>query len=327
MSVMATATAPPVVLALVAAALVVPRLVPLRRVWPPAAIAVWLLALAVRALAAVALAAAALASLAGVPVVRAFLDWCWHAVLPDIPAALGFGEHPVTHAAVALPAGALVVSVVWLMARLAGAALAKRRLLSRELGPGPHGSTVIAHDGVLLAVTAMGRGRVLVSDRALRELDDAELAAGLMHERAHLRRRHRPLLAAGALLGAIARPLPGTRAALHELRFHVERDADHYTVRALHDPLALASAICKAAAPAPGGAVTGLSGRGRVSMRLEELLEGGRGGSSAADRGAWALSVALAVVFVALAGSILVWGMAPHSAAVAGAAHSCAHVG
>lgn len=325
MSVVATATAPPVVLALVVAVLLAPHVVLLRRVRPPVAIAVWLLALAVRALAAVALAGAALAGLAGVPVVRAFLDWCWHAVLPAVPAALGFGEHPVTHAAVAVPAAVLIVSIAWVAGRLARAALAKRRLLGRELGPGPHGSTVIEHDGVLLAVTAIGRGRVLVSDRALRELDDAELAAGLMHERAHLRRRHRPLLATAALLGAVARPLPGTRAALHELRFHLERDADHYTVRALRDPLALASAICKAAAPAPGGAVTGLGGRGRVSMRLEELLEGGQRGSSAAERGAWALSVALAVVFVALAGSILVWGMAPHAAD--GAARSCEHVG
>ena len=319
----AVAAVAPIVLAALAA----PHVAPLERVRPPAAVAVWLLALAVRAVTAVALAALALASLAGVPLVQAVLDWCWHAVLPDLPAALGFAEHPVTHAAVALPAGALVVSVTWLLARVLRGAVAKRRLLARTLGPGPDGSTVIEHDGVLLAVTALGRGRVLISSGALAELDDAELAAGLMHEQAHLRRGHRPIVGAAALLGAIARPLPGTRTAERELRFHVERDADHYAVRALDDPLALASAICKAATPAPRGAVAGLSGHGRISRRLDELLEGGQHRSAAADRGAWALSGALAVVFVALVASISVWGIAPDAAASAGnGTHGCEHV-
>ena len=309
----------------VSTAVLLPHLIPLHKVGPPAGIAVWLLALTLRAVSAVALATLALVGLAEVPAVQAALAWCWHALLPDVPGALGFDEHPVSHAAVAVPAAVLAGSLAWLATRVIRGAIALRRLLAREVGTGPLGSTVIHDERVVLALAGFGRGRVLVSDRALGELDDDELAAGLMHEQAHLRRLHRPVLVAAALLGAVGRLLPGTRAAERELRFQLERDADQYAVRRLRDPLALASAICKAAGAAPAGAVASLGGRGPVTLRLEELLDGQERRSVTVERSAWALVALLGCLTAALVASAPAWGLEELGQAGAHGGHDCEH--
>lgn len=309
----------------VSAAVALPHLIPLPRVAPPIGIVVWLLALVLRAVAAVGLAALALIGLADVTVVQAALAWCWHAVLPDGAGALGFHEHPVSHAAVAVPAAVLAASLAWLAVRVARGAIALRRLLARTVGAGPLGSTVIQDERVVFALTGYGRSRVLVSDGALRELDEAELTAGLMHEHAHLRRLHRPVLMAASVLAAVGRVLPGTRAAERELRFQLERDADQYAVRRLRDPLALASAICKAAGAPPSRYVAGLGGGGPVVLRLEELLEGERRGGAHVARAAWALVVLLACVTVAVVAGASTGGFAELGRAGPSGAHACEH--
>jgi Zn-dependent protease with chaperone function len=307
------------------AALLAPHLLRLDRAGPPAAIAVWLLGLALRGLMAVGLAVFALIELSHVPPVEAALAWCWHVILPDLPHALGFAEHPVSHAAVAVPAGVLTASVLWLGITLTRSAFDLRRQLASALGPGPLGSTVIADERLVVAVSGLGRARVIVSERALRELDDEELAAGLVHEIGHVRRRHRPLLLVAELLAAVAWPLPGTRAALRELRFHVERDADRYTVRQLHDPLSLASAICKVAGARPAGAFAGLGGRGRVGRRLEQLLDGPEARSRAVEGGAWALAAALLAAFALLVAAAPGWAGSAAAESRVHDSHSCSH--
>lgn len=313
----------PTVALVALAALIAPHFVPLRHAAPPAAITVWLLVLVVRAVAAVALATLALIGLSDVGVIRALLDWCWHEVLPNVPAHLGFDEHPVAHAVVAVPAAALGGSLLWLAIRLARAAISVRRELAQAIGPGPLGSTVVPDDRVVVAVTSFGRGRVIVSDRALGELDEDELAAGLVHELAHLRRRHRPLLLAGSVLAAMARPLPGTRTAERELRFHIERDADQYTVRTLHDPLSLASAICKTAG-APGIGLAGLGGRGPVTQRLEELLDGPPSGDCS-GRAAWGMAAGLLAVLVVIGLSAPEFSLGKGGQAGTDGHHACSH--
>jgi hypothetical protein len=314
----------PTVALVALAALIAPHIVSLRRADPPAAITVWLLALALRAVAAVGLATLALIGLADFGPVRALLDWCWHEVLPDVPHELGFAEHPVSHAVVGVPAVALAASLLWLAFRLARAGLGLRRKLASAIGPGPLGSTVVADDRVVVAVTSVGRGRLIVSDRALGELDQGELAAGLVHELAHLRRRHRPLLLLAALLAALGRPLPGTRAAERELRFHIERDADQATVRELQDPLSLASAICKVAG-APGAGMAGLGGHGRVTQRLEELLDGPIPGRDRSGRAAWALAAGLLAVLVTLGLTAPAWSLGTGERAATEEHHACSH--
>jgi beta-lactamase regulating signal transducer with metallopeptidase domain len=113
---------------------------------------------------------------------------------------------------------------------------------------------------------------VIVSAGALTQLDDEELAAGLEHERGHIARRHRYILVGAELCRAVAWLIPGSRRAVDQLAFHLERDADRWALRRRHDRLALASAICKAAttrtAASPAFAPLGGSG---VAERLDQL--------------------------------------------------------
>ena len=302
-----------------------PHVLPLHRAAPRTAAAVWLLALLLRAGLAVGIATGAAIRLADVALVHALAGWCWHEILPDLPARMDFGEHPVAHAVAALPALALGVSLLWLAFGYACAWLRLRRTLGRALGTGPLGSTVVDEQGILLAVTGVGARRIIVSPRALGELDDGELRAGLVHELGHIRRRHRGLLIAGSLLAALARPLPGTRAAERGLRFQLERDADDYAVRRLHDPLALATAICKTAVdPVPAG-LASLGGAGGVTLRVRELLEGEQVRSPGLERGARLLAVSLAAVTIWLAASSPSWAVPAKSGDAPIGAHACTH--
>jgi Zn-dependent protease with chaperone function len=311
--------------ALALPAALVPHLLPLHRASPVTGAVVWMLALALRALGLVYLATLAFTQLAHWKPVEAALAWCWHEVLPDVPSWLGFAEDPVAHAAVAVPA---VVLAVALMAHALGLLhdwVGLRRQLAVHLGRGPAGTTLIPDDDVVLAVTRLGRGRVLVSRRALEVMDAEELAAGVAHEVAHIRRRHRPVLLAASILATIARPLPGTRIAERELGFQLERDADGYVVDRLHDPLSLASAICKVAGANVPRAVACLGGRGAVTRRLAELLEGRGIRSKWVERGARTLAVTLAGLVLALAAGGPASAVGSGAGGQPAAAHHCSH--
>jgi Zn-dependent protease with chaperone function len=317
----------PVLVAVVMIAVAAPHLVALETVSPPTASAVWLSALALRALVSLGAAAFVLLYLPQTELFSAIAAWCWHAVVPVLAAHLGLSGHPLADAATTLPSLALAASLLWVVAGIARAALALRRHLRKaEHRAGPLGCTVVCDPGVMVAVPAVGRGRVLISEGALQLMDGEELAASVAHEFAHLRRRHRPMLVLGIVLAALARPLPGTRAAHRGLEFSLERDADEYAVRHTRDPLALASAICKVArCTAPSFAVS-LGGRGRVAQRVAHLLgEGVRAGATRE----WAsrlLAAAMAALVLAVSGGI-VWGIAapPGASAADEAARNCPH--
>jgi Zn-dependent protease with chaperone function len=278
---------------------------------------VWLLALGIRALLSIGTAIFVFAYLPGTPAFEAIVKWCWHQVLPVVGQHLGISGHPVGHAALVLPAVALAMSLSWLLFGLARAWLALRRLLARHARRGPLGSTVVPDQRVLVAVTALGPGRIVVSEGALATMDDGELQASVAHERAHISRRHRPLLLLAAVLSALARPLPGTRAAERQLVVSLERDADACAVRSTRDPLALASAICKAATGAGSPALASLGGRGSTTQRVRWLLAGAEPRPAAAtERSARALVVVLASLVVAL---MLGLGLAVIAAPDAGA--------
>jgi beta-lactamase regulating signal transducer with metallopeptidase domain len=130
---------------------------------------------------------------------------------------------------------------------------------------------VIADRAPLLAAAGLRRPRIVVSAGALLSLDDAELAAALAHERGHIARGHRYVLFTARLAQSLARGLPGTRAAMRELVFELERDADHYALARRHQPAVLASAICKAATAALQPPALSLGGSG-VARRVKLLL-------------------------------------------------------
>ncbi|MBA3421904.1 MAG: M48 family metalloprotease [Thermoleophilaceae bacterium] len=260
----------------VVAGVSLPHLLPLDFASPRGAAVVWALALVLRALVSVAAAAFVLVYLPQSDLFRPVADWCVHTILPIIVTHLS--GHGVGHIAVVLPGLALAASLLWAIGSLLrGAITVRMRLRARHRGSGPLGSIVVSDPDVIVAVPMLGPARLVVSDRALATLDDGELRASLAHELGHIHRRHRPLLIAAAVLSALGRVIPGTRAAERELRFHLERDADAYAIGLTRDPLALASAICKAAGSRLGAALSGLGGSGRVNVRLDYLLEAGLG--------------------------------------------------
>src|SRR5581483_10133298 len=107
------------------------------------------------------------------------------------------------------------------------------------------------------------------------------------------------------------------------LDFHLERDADAYALRRTNDPLALASAICKAAqVPGHGPALAGLAGRG-TSERLRLLISGPPLPSRLASFAARALTVTLATASLVLVLSSPSLSQAAADQPPAGAAHQC----
>jgi len=199
----------------------------------------------------------------------ALTHWCWHHL-----AAFALDGHEIGHATTAIPAVLGVASVVSVALGTARLTRALRRHIAASRAPGPAGSVVVGGREVVVAVVGVRRPRVLVSAGALLKLNDAELAAALAHEHAHIRRRHRYLLVYAAFCGAIARLLPGTRTALDELAFHLERDADWCALAATADPCALAQALRKASPSGPAESIS--LGGSRIDDRVQEIFQGPR---------------------------------------------------
>jgi hypothetical protein len=290
----------------IAAALLVPHLLPQSRLAPAAGIALWLGVLWLRATVALAAAAIAIVFLPTTELFHLLTHWCVDAVIPFLATHLGFDGHNLGGAAVLAPAlvlGASVLSAAFGLWR--GARSVRRWLRRSSIGPGPRESVVVRGSEVVVAAAGLRAPRVVVSAGALIRLDDDELAAGLEHERGHVARRHRFISLLGQLLWGISRLLPGSARALGLLRFQLERDADEFAVRRTGDSVALASAICKAAAdaPAPGPALAWLTGAS-VPERLRILLGvDDRRPSPLATALALALALGAAILALALAAS------------------------
>ncbi len=258
---------------LVALAIVIgARFMPLDRAPASTAIVVWLCTLFVGAAATIAAAAFALAYLPQTSFYALVAELCLHSTVPFVRPHLVFSGHVALHVAMILPSLALACSAVWLVTRVANGWWRLRSRL-REAGTSKEGCSVIQDDEIVMGVAPVGRGRIIVSDTTLRTMDDQEFEASLSHELGHLRRGHRPIMLISRALAALSFPFPGSRQARDQLLQALERDADEYAVRQNRDPLALASAISKAATgPRPIGEIE-LAG-GVVSRRLD-YLEGG----------------------------------------------------
>ncbi len=277
-----------------------PHLARLTRVSSTIAVAIWVSVLALRALGVIFAIAFVVLFVPATEPYRAATRWCWHAILPFLAAHLGLSGQRIGDGAVIATIGVIVasvLSVLWAVWRTDRDVRAMVR--TRTLGRGPEGSLIIAGSQVVVGVAGLSRHQIVVSAGALVTLDDAELAASLEHERGHVVRRHRYLLLFAEVCRALARFLPGSRAATRELAFHLERNADEYALAHQHDPLALASAICKAAtSPArarPG--VARLGGEG-VAARLRILAGPQLHPSEPAHRAAWVARLAATTMIV-----------------------------
>ncbi|OBH83778.1 Zn-dependent protease with chaperone function [Mycobacterium scrofulaceum] len=117
------------------------------------------------------------------------------------------------------------------------------------------------------------RSRVVVSEGALSTLADAEVAAILTHERAHLRARHDLVLEAFTAVHAAFPRLVRSANALGAVQLLVELLADDAAVRAAgRAPLARALVAC-ASGRAPSGALA--AGGPSTVVRVRRLCGGG----------------------------------------------------
>lgn len=136
------------------------------------------------------------------------------------------------------------------------------------------------------------RSRVVVSEGTLSTLADAEVAAILTHERAHLRARHDLVLEAFTAVHAAFPRVVRSANALGAVQLLVELLADDAAVRAAgRAPLARALVAC-ASGRAPSGALAA-SGPSTV-LRVRRL--GGRGNSATLSAAAYLAAAAVFVV-------------------------------
>ena len=234
---------------LLVAGTVVPYTLPQGRLRPMTGASLWLAVLVLRGVLVVIGALVMIVYLPATQLFQLATHWCLHAVIPFFATHLGFSGHRIGDAAALLPGLVLGLSLVSALFALWRAAHAIHTWLRcNSLGAGPRESVVVGGADVVVAAAGIRRARVVVSTGALANLDEDELAAGLEHERGHVARHHPYISVIGSLAFALARLLPGSRDALDRFRFCLERDADEYAVDRTRDPMALASAICKAAA-------------------------------------------------------------------------------
>lgn len=314
--------------ALLIAGTVAPYLLPRSSLAPLTGVALWLAVLTLRAVLVVLAALIAVLYLPATALFQILTHWCFHAVLPFITTHLGFSGHGVGDVATLLPGLVLGISAISAIFAIWRTARAMRRWVKRStLGPGPGESLIVGGPEVVVAAAGIRDPKVIISTGALTRLDEEELTASLEHERGHIARRHPYLVVAANLAFAVARPLPGSRNALQRLQFCLERDADEYAVDRTRNPIALASAICKAAADAatPEPAFANLAGSG-VPARLRLLLDRSaarpRFWAEAAARGLVTALVAAVLLAVAITPPLAQAGIASLQASES-SAHSC----
>jgi bla regulator protein blaR1 len=297
--------------AILAAAIALPHVVCLRDAAPVTAITLWLSSLALRALAGALAVIYLLFFLPRTELFDALVHWCLHVA---VPVEVHVEGHALVDIALYVPGIAVVVSLVVTCVATLQAANAARQLLDENaLGIGPRNSVIVGGSAVSFAVAGVVRARIVVSAGALTTLDDDELAAALDHEQAHIAHRHRFVMLSAIAFRAIGRVVPGSRRAVHELAFHLERDADRWTMRRRNDRLALVSVICKAATADAERlpVLTGLGDRG-VHERVRQLLD------ERSTRSTRPARAALNALAAAMAACTLSLGAAVPAAAVAG---------
>lgn len=185
-----------------------------------------------------------------------------------------YGLAAIPLAVTGLVAGRLLVSGHRVGTRLR--ALRRRhRVLVDLLAEDRDGMHVLEHEAVTAYCVPGLRSRVVVSSGTLASLDEAELAAVLAHERAHLRARHDLVLEAFTVLQEAFPAVVTSRHALDEVHLLVEVLADR-AARKRHGARALVAAFsaltAAGAAPVPDSALaahgTGL--RARVDLLLDD---------------------------------------------------------
>jgi Peptidase family M48 len=207
--------------------------------------------------------------------------------------------------------GGLLSLLCWVLVAASAAVLRARRRQRALLSLLAHGDpkvpgALVVDSPAAAAYCVPGlRSRIVISAGTLALLDQAELAAVLAHERAHLRERHDlVLLPFTALRRAFPRSASARRA--HgAVALLVEMLADDHALR--HRPAReLVSALIRVGAAGPGDTPAGTLAVGtqdsEVATRVARLLEPAPGLSAAA----LTLVCAVAALLVAVPAALLV---------------------
>jgi Zn-dependent protease with chaperone function len=207
-----------------------------------------------------------------------------HDVLADCLDTVGRmaagGHGPVLQTALLALATLAVVSVGVLIGRVAMALGRARththqhcrtaRLVADRI-PGPGGSIVLDTAERTVYCVAGRPPTIVVTRGALDALDDAQLAAVLAHERAHLSGRHHLLIAASRSVAMVLPRLRLFEAGAAAIGRLVEMRADDVAVRRHPGPTLVAALLALAGVgPLPGAALAA-SGVG-IADRVERLL-------------------------------------------------------
>jgi Zn-dependent protease with chaperone function len=189
----------------------------------------------------------------------------------------GWGRLGDTHIPVLVVAVGLTTWLVMVLVHRFLATLWARRRHRRLLDlvadpwPGQAGGRVLAHPRAVAYCLPGTDSRVVLSSGALDLLDEAELAAVIAHERAHLAERHDLVVLPFTAWRTALPVLPGVRRARSAVATLVEMVADDRAC-AVCDRLALATALARVGAGgAPDGALA-VSG-GATVERVRRLLD------------------------------------------------------
>ena len=184
---------------------------------------------------------------------------------------------PVSHvvAVVALALSLLVVVRLAVAGHTVGTRLRTLRRRHRQLidavaDPGGDGTSVVPADQAMAWCLPGVRGaRVVLTDAAVRRLDEQQRTAVLAHERAHLRARHDLVLEGFTVLHRAFPQVLSSGRALDEVRLLVEVLADR-AARRVSGARALVGALGELTS-APPEAALGIAGS--LEARLQVLLD------------------------------------------------------
>ncbi len=210
---------------------------------------------------------------------------------------------------VSVAAGLLLLALLcWVLVAASAAVLRARRRQRNLLSllahgdPKVPGALVVDHPAAAAYCVPGLRSRIVISAGTLELLDQAELAAVLAHERAHLRERHDLVLLPFTALLRAFRWCAVARRAESAVALLVEMLADDHALR--HRPAReLATALLRvgaAGSPVPSGALAA-DGDGQVAVRVARLLRPAPGLSAPALAlvcGTAALLVAVPAAFL-----------------------------
>ncbi|MDY6808814.1 MAG: M56 family metallopeptidase [Actinomycetota bacterium] len=177
---------------------------------------------------------------------------------------------PLLVAVVGLGMSAVHASRAWRRSRSDGSDLRTRTTRHRIAG---RRVRVLEQDDPTVFALPRAHGGVIISEGALRLLDDDEVRAVLAHEDAHVRQRHHLIMLIATTISAPVRWVPLIDSAMSAIRQYLEIAADNAARRAV-STTALAGALLKLEPQHPTVSNRGAALHAGGPNRVQQLVAG-----------------------------------------------------